>query len=112
MGRQDLQRGDHTFEWECAMIHAEFELKASRVSRQSSRPAWKLGRSIRVASLIGILGTASLTHAFAAPEVWMASFEPVWRAIHGWPANDYMRLFEAGAPWGRAARGVKGFRSV
>jgi len=86
----------------------EIELTAPRVRRQLSGPAWKFGRSIRFASVIAVLATASLTGAFAA-EVWMASLEPVWRAIHGWPANDYMRLFQADAPWGQAARGVKVF---
>jgi hypothetical protein len=48
--------------------------------------------------------TVRLAHR---PEIWMASFEPVWREIQGWPPNDYMQLFEPDAPWRQAARGVK-----
>ena len=47
--------------------------------------------------------------AKTSPVVWMAAFEPPWRALKSWPPNDYMQLFNAGAPWSRAARGVNVF---
>jgi len=45
-----------------------------------------------------------------AADVWFAPFDPLWRSIHGWPANDYMQLFKPDAPWQTAARGIKVFQ--
>lgn len=45
----------------------------------------------------------------AAAQIWMAATEPVWREIHGWPANDYLSLFESGAQWPQAGSRVNVF---
>jgi hypothetical protein len=39
----------------------------------------------------------------------MAATEPVWREIHGWPANDYLALFESSASWSAASSRVNVF---
>ena len=46
----------------------------------------------------------------ALPQIWMGATEPVWRAAHGWPPNDYMELFQPNAPWQYAARYVRVFQ--
>jgi hypothetical protein len=45
----------------------------------------------------------------AAAQIWMAATEPVWREIHGWPANDYLSLFDSSAPWSQASSRVNVF---
>ncbi len=47
--------------------------------------------------------------AAAAVQIWMAATEPVWREIHGWPANDFLSLFESNAQWSQAGSRVNVF---
>ena len=36
-------------------------------------------------------------------EIWFSATEPPWRQVWGFPANDYMALFQSSAPWGAAS---------
>ena len=56
---------------------------------------------------LGLLVTAP--PCARAAEVWFAATEPVWRAVRGWPPNDWMALFQPNAPWQRAAAQVQVF---
>ena len=64
--------------------------------------------------LIGfsLLAGASRLAAAASdpPQIWMAATEPDRRAVMGWGANDYLQLFEPGAPWQQVARHVQVFQ--
>lgn len=44
------------------------------------------------------------------PQIWMAATEPGRRALMGWGANDYLELFQPGAPWQQVARSVRVFQ--
>jgi hypothetical protein len=53
-----------------------------------------------------LLGSA---HPACAVQIWMSATEPVWREIHGWPANDYLALFQPNAQWTESSAHVKVF---
>lgn len=55
---------------------------------------------------VGLLLTSSRSFGV---EVWLSATEPTWRNVRGWPSNDYISLFQEGAPWKRATRTVNVF---
>lgn len=67
-----------------------------------------------VAMVIGCAAISGFGRAASAqaasPQIWMAATEPIWREVHGWGANDYLQLFEPGAPWQQALRRVQVFQ--
>lgn len=78
--------------------------------RRWLKPAW----SALAGAIIGGTLLAGLSQPAAAqggmPQIWMAATEPVWREAHGWGQNDYLDLFQHGAPWQQALRHVQVFQ--
>ena len=85
-----------------------------RSARNFRRASAAVRAVLAVLLLAAGLAVGAVRPAFAAggalPQIWMGATEPVWRAAHGWPPNDYMELFQPNAPWQYAARYVRVFQ--
>ncbi len=85
-----------------------------RAKAESALRCMALARRLFVALLIGCPALAGFgrpaTAQAPSPQIWMAATEPVWRDVHGWGTNDYLDLFQSGAPWQQALRRVQVFQ--
>lgn len=85
------------------------ESKTDRV-RCWMAPAWHLFAALLIGCSALVGGGRPAAAQGAAPQIWMAATEPTWREVHGWGANDYLQLFQPGAPWQQALRRVQVFQ--
>jgi hypothetical protein len=82
---------------------------AEEKSRKWSSDTLGKGAAITFALLFGIGGAAA---AAAEPEVWLAGVDPVvLKAMDSKATSDYLDLFQAAAPWSRAAANVQVFKT-
>jgi len=76
--------------------------------QQWSSDLWHI--TLHSVSALGVVVISLLVSGKAYPaEIWIGAMEPVWRHARSWPANDYLSLFDQGAPWTKAASMVKVF---
>jgi hypothetical protein len=59
-------------------------------------------------ALLALCPIAARADAPPLPMVWISALEPPWRAARDLPANDYLDLFRADAPWPVVAAHITG----
>jgi hypothetical protein len=59
-------------------------------------------------SVVGVLLALTLP-AHAQEKIWLNGVDPVWRAVHGWPANDYIALFGDAPFWSKVRGRLEAF---
>ncbi|MGH7107700.1 MAG: hypothetical protein ACREFT_14465 [Acetobacteraceae bacterium] len=78
--------------------------------RRWLKPAWSALAGMIIGSTLLAGGSRPAVAQGSMPQIWMAATEPAWREVHGWGQNDYLDLFQHGAPWQQALRHVQVFQ--